>query len=85
MMGFISDPRTDGNLVIGKMQDKSGDFIVYRDDKVLSKLPLECGTQDNTESYTNEELFHSNNDRALTDCVKNVFQVDYNIFTNKEA
>ena len=83
VMGFISDPRTTGNLVVGKMQDKSGDFIVYRDDKVLAKLPLECGTQDNAQSYTQDELFHDHAERALTDCVKMYFEVDYNIFTNK--
>nr|MBK7790372.1 T9SS type A sorting domain-containing protein [Saprospiraceae bacterium] len=83
VMGFVSDPRTDGNLVIGKMQDKSENFIVYRDDKLLGKLPMECGTEDSGEAYKAEDLFHSSGDRALSDCVKMYFEVDNNIFTNK--
>ncbi|MBK8698734.1 MAG: T9SS type A sorting domain-containing protein [Saprospiraceae bacterium] len=83
VMGFISDDRSSGNLVIGKMEDNSGDFIIYRDDELLSKIPLECGTDDGGMAYDPAEILHGPADRALSDCVKLYFEVDYNIFTNK--
>jgi hypothetical protein len=83
VMGFISEERGLGNYVVGKMEDKSEDFIIYRDNELMKKLEMNCGTLDTNLPYTKEELEHNHNDRALTDCVKMYFEVDNNIFVQK--
>jgi uncharacterized protein YjdB len=87
VMGFISDERNNGNLVIGKMQDNSEQFIIYKDDEMMKKLELNCGTKGGISDYSREVLFHDHEhgsgERALTDCVRFFYEVDDDIVTEK--
>jgi uncharacterized protein YjdB len=87
VMGFISDERNNGNLVIGKMQDNSEQFIIYKDDEMMKKLELNCGTKSGISDYSREVLFHDHDhgsgERALTDCVRFFYEVDDDIVTEK--
>ncbi len=83
VMGFISSPRSNGNIVIGKMQDNSNDYILYEDNQLMQKLKMQCATPDNGVQYSKEELQFGENNRALTDCVRMFFEVDNNIFVQK--
>ncbi len=81
--GFIAEERGNGNHVIGKMQDNSGDYIIYNDNDLMKKLNMDCAALDSNIPYANEEINHHMDNRALTDCVKMYFEVDYNIFQQK--
>ncbi len=85
VMGFVSTNRETGNLVIGKMKDNSDDFIIYRDDKMMQNLELNCGTKSGDVKYSPEVLHDhtQSNQRALTDCVKFFYEVDDDIVTDK--
>jgi Metallo-peptidase family M12/Secretion system C-terminal sorting domain len=81
--GMISHPAAAGNLVIGKLAD-SDDHILYQDHQIASQNPFECGTEDGQLQYTKEELRGvQTGSRALSDCVRLYFEVDYDIYQNK--
>ena len=84
VMGFISSEREEGNLVIAKMQDNSGDYIVYQDSDVNKKLGFSCDTKSGSLTYDAHQL-HGNegNGRALTDCTGLYYEVDDDIYTEK--
>ena len=83
IMGFISEERAQGNWVLGKMNDKSGDHILYEDTDLMAKLGFKCDTDESGVTYSAHELNNQNAARALTDCIGMYFEVDYNIFVNK--
>ena len=83
IMGFISEERAKGNWVLGKMNDKSGDHILYEDTDLMAKLGFKCDTDESGVTYSAHELNNQNAARALTDCIGMYFEVDYNIFVNK--
>ena len=83
VMGFISQERAKGNLVLGRLDDNSGDHILYEDSDLMEHFNFECGTVDSMDPYEKEEIFNHSGVRALTDCVGMYFEVDYDIFLNK--
>lgn len=83
-MGLVSTG-SDGNLVLGKLEGDQPQelYIFYKDTDVLSKLELDCATPDDGVGYTKEELKPLPSSRALSDCVRMYFEVDYDIYLNK--
>ncbi|MBK9734066.1 MAG: Ig-like domain-containing protein [Saprospiraceae bacterium] len=83
IMGFVSEERSKGNWVLGKLKDNTGDHIIYKDADLMGKFGFECGTPDSGTPYDKSELNHSDAARSLADCVGMYFEVDYNIFQDK--
>ena len=82
VMGLITTPAS-GNLVLGKLKN-STEHIIYEDDQIKDKITFECGTPDSGVGYTAEEIKHEHGgERALSDCVRLYFEVDYDIFQDK--
>ncbi len=81
--GMISHPAAAGNLVIGKLADAE-DHILYQDHQIAAQNPFECGAKDGQTEYSRDELsgVHTGS-RALSDCVRLYFEVDYDIYQNK--
>ena len=83
IMGLVSLPGENGNLVIGKMSD-SNTHIMYHDSQVSQKFDLACSTEDTAMPYTRDQLSGSlTGDRSLTDCTRLYLEVDYDIYVNK--
>lgn len=81
--GFISDNKLDGNYVLGKIQDpntKMNQHIVYLDSDMAFEKGMTCDTPDDGKGYEPHELEEVNNGRALTDCVRLLLEVDYNMY-----
>lgn len=83
VMGFISEERSSGNLVLGKMEDGRDEFILYKDKDLLKSKAFECGTSEGIEKYEAHELENNDHGRALSECVRMYFEVDYNIYQSK--
>ena len=82
VMGFISQTGKS-NLVIGKLKNEST-HIVYEDVDLKEKFGFECATPDKDIEYSIESLEgHGLDSRALSDCVRIYFEVDYDIYTDK--
>ncbi|MDF1696117.1 MAG: zinc-dependent metalloprotease [Saprospiraceae bacterium] len=82
VMGFISEPG-NSNLVIGMLEDKSS-HIIYEDKDLLDKFNFDCATPESPVEYTIEELSTpEGGERALSDCVRIYFEVDYDIYLDK--
>jgi hypothetical protein len=84
IMGLFS-PARGGNLVLGQLEGKRDEtrYILYNDKDVLERMAYDCGTPDDGEGYTREELQPQAGTRALSDCVRFYYEVDYDIFQNK--
>ncbi|MEQ8706668.1 MAG: M12 family metallo-peptidase [Phaeodactylibacter sp.] len=84
MMGLFSSNAT-GNLVLGQLEGNRNEarYILYNDSDVLQQMAYECGTPDDGVGYTREELQPQIGTRALSDCVRLYYEVDYDIFQNK--
>ncbi|WP_235291817.1 zinc-dependent metalloprotease [Portibacter lacus] len=79
--GFIAHPKYDGNFVLGKLKEKqlkSSTHIIYLDTDMSFEQSMACATTDEGEAYTEADLAPSSN-RALTDCVRLLLEVDYNL------
>ena len=84
VMGLISTDK--GNLVLGKVKGPSAeDYIIYDDQTILQTLGLECGTLDDGRIYRSEELEPASTSLSLDDCVRLYFEVDHDIFLDKET
>lgn len=68
VMGFISEGKKT-NLTIGKLKN-SPNHIIYEDADLRSELAFECATPDPMTEYTDTQLNHDTNNRALSDCVR---------------
>lgn len=84
VMGLFS-PATGGNFVLGKLEGNRNEarYILYNDKEVLQQMAYDCATPDDGEGYTREELQPQIGTRALSDCVRLYYEVDYDIFQNK--
>ncbi|MDF1697429.1 MAG: zinc-dependent metalloprotease [Saprospiraceae bacterium] len=81
--GFISDHKLEGNYVLGRLQDHSArvqPHVIYLDTDMRFDAGRSCDTQDVGEEYKPEQLEEVNGGRALTDCVKLLLEVDYNMY-----
>lgn len=80
--GFISN--ADGNFVIGKLQDNSGEHIIYNDKDLTKNNIQSCGT--NTDiplSPGNYYKAAANTANLTTKCVNWYWETDQDIFTAK--
>jgi hypothetical protein len=84
IMGLFS-PAEGGNLVLGQLEGNRNEtrYILYNDKDVLERMAYDCATPDDGEGYTREELQPQVGTRALSDCVRFYYEVDYDIFQNK--
>lgn len=83
LMGIFSSPSA-GNLVLGRLEgiNPRHDHILYNDADLTRLSGFECGTPDDGQGYTAEELAPRPNTRAL-DCIKVYLEVDSDIRANK--
>lgn len=84
VIGIFSAPRI-GNYVLGALQNNNTarTHIIYNDANLIASNAYECGTEDDGRGYTSEQLNGVPNTRALTDCIKIYYEVDYDIFQDK--
>jgi hypothetical protein len=84
LMGLFSSDAT-GNLVLGQLEGNRNEarYILYDDRDVLQQMAYDCGTPDDGVGYTREELQPQIGTRALSDCIRLYYEVDYDIFQNK--
>ncbi|MBK8626669.1 MAG: T9SS type A sorting domain-containing protein [Saprospiraceae bacterium] len=83
IMGFVSHPSASGNMVIGKL-DGSEDHIMYQDNQISTLNNFKCSAKDNSSNYTVDDLKDNHSGtRALTDCTRLYFEVNYDIYLNK--
>jgi hypothetical protein len=84
VMGLISSTQEEGNLVLGKLSDgsRNSDYILYKDNEILSKLENHCQTKDSNEPYSREEL-KDNSSRNVGECVRLYIEVNNDIVVGK--
>lgn len=78
--GVIST--SEGNFVVGKLEDKTGlTHIIYNDNNM--SFDLDCGTQDDGRGYSVEELAAPSNAEDVGDCIRVYVEIDDDIVTQK--
>jgi len=82
VMGLITSTH-EGNLVLGKLDNAPmGYYIFYNDNKLTKLNPIACGTQDDySAGYSALELQEP--DRAMGDCLRLFWEVNYDIYNGK--
>lgn len=81
--GFISDDKMEGNYVLGRTKNNSSkkpQHIIYKDTDMKFKTGIMCETQDIGQGYEPHQLEEINEGRALSDCVRLLLEVDYNMY-----
>lgn len=81
--GFISDNKLDGNYVLGKVQNKAAKnqpHVIYLDTDLKFEKGRTCDTKDEGKGYESHELQEVDQGRALSDCVRLLLEVDYNMY-----
>lgn len=81
--GFISDNKLEGNYVLGRLQDKkvkSKKHVLYLDTDMKFEKGRICDTQDDGIGYEPQQLEDHSEGRALTDCVRLLMEVDFNMY-----
>ena len=81
--GFISDDKLDGNYVLGRLQDNTAKIqqhVFYLDTDLKFETGITCDTQDEGKEYEPQDLEDVNNGRALSDCVRLLLEVDFNMY-----
>jgi len=84
VVGFFSGPRI-GNYVLGALQNNNParTHIMYNDANLVQHNPFECETEDDDNQYSDEELNGVPNTRALSDCIRIFYEIDYDIYQDK--
>lgn len=83
IMGFISSPSIEGNLVLGKMENQDM-HVLYEDEDIFDALHFTCGVTDEMpEPYTKEELKGTTAGDRSVRCTRLYIEVDYDIYTGK--
>ncbi len=85
VVALITPSNSDGNLVIGKLQedDAEAQHILYHDKAVAEQEDFICGTPDSEVGYSIEDLHATMETREAAKCVRIYFEVDYDITQNK--
>lgn len=87
IMGVVTGLDSEDNIVIGQLSDpnKSGNqkHIIYRDKELIKDQGISCSTPDGVEVYEASELKEGVQNRALSDCVRLYFEIDYDIYQDK--
>lgn len=84
VIGMFSSPN-EGNIVLGPLNgnNPNHDHIIYNDADLLLPATWECHTEDDGEHYTPDQLAPAT--KALTDCIRIYYEVDYDVYSNKGA
>lgn len=84
VVGMFSTQRR-GNFVLGPLNgaNPNREHIVYNDSDLLINSNWECHTPDDGLKYSPEQLQPTASGRALSDCIRIYYEVDYDIYTNK--
>ncbi|MBS1773728.1 MAG: zinc-dependent metalloprotease [Bacteroidetes bacterium] len=74
---------SEGNFVVGKLEDGSGNYILYNDKDFLNRPYASCGV--NEKSYKNVSLPTGNKTTAAYGChkVKLYWEADFDLFQDK--
>ena len=81
VMGLITSV-VDGNYVLGKLDHAPKGYHVFYNDKFLTKANTSgCFTPDNAVGYNETQL--QDPDRAMGDCIRLFWEVNYDIYTGK--
>ncbi len=83
VVGFISDYKLEGNYVLGKTQGKTAQanqHVLYLDTDLKFDKGRTCDTQDDGIGYEPQQLEDHSQGRALSDCVRLLLEVDYNMY-----
>lgn len=86
IVGMFSGPRI-GNYTLGALQQNNAarTHILYNDANLVASNDFDCATPDDDGLYTTEQLNGTPNTRALTDCIRVFYEVDYDIYQDKGA
>ena len=78
---------SEGNFVVGKLEDKSGNYILYNDRDFYSKPPTQCGTSDEDLLTQGDEPSSGDKTTAALECKKISFywELDYGLYANKQS
>ncbi len=81
VMGVFSSPKTDGNVVLGKLElpGNTRRYIAYNDHQVLANSPVVCHTLDKEDL----KLGSGGSQAEVNGCVRVFLEADYELFTNK--
>lgn len=81
--GFVSHPKYEGNFVLGKRKEMSSAdavHMIYLDTNMEFEKGRICDTEDVGTPYTEEDLKDNSDSRALSDCVRLLLEVDFNMY-----
>ncbi len=87
VMGMFSAPRS-GNYTLGVLagDNATRTHILYNDADLVQSNPLDCDTEDDGGSYSEEQLFNEmENARSFVATIAIFYEVDYDIYTNQGA
>ncbi len=74
----------EGNLVIGKLEDGSGQHILYNDKDLIKKTPFTCNTDTNIPLDAGTYFKgQSSGDNLTSKCVNWYWETDFDIFSSK--
>ncbi|MFZ1703151.1 MAG: zinc-dependent metalloprotease [Saprospiraceae bacterium] len=82
IMGFISSPTFESNLVLGKMET-ADTHILYEDEEMMEKMPFTCAVEEDGTKYTLEELKGNLSGERTVRCSRLYLEVDFDIYTGK--
>jgi len=82
MVGLISSPER-GNLVLTKVEEKAGEYLLYESTELDQRHELDCATADSYVPYRPEELAPQAGLRSADNCVNVFLEIDYDIYQDK--
>ncbi len=80
VMGFVSDE--EGNHVLGRLEGRGSEHIYYADRDLIDPPVMTCGTPDDDNGYSAEDLAEPAVDRSAN-CVRLYWEVDHSIYLDK--
>ncbi|MBL7682312.1 MAG: T9SS type A sorting domain-containing protein [Flavipsychrobacter sp.] len=83
IMALFADK--DGNYVLGKLEDNSGNYILYNDKDMLMKQEMPCGVRETGKPYDYRPQSGHNKTTGVNMCrkVQLYWECDYQFFQNK--
>ncbi|MEM9549175.1 MAG: M12 family metallo-peptidase [Bacteroidota bacterium] len=86
--GFISDAKLEGNYVLGKYKGKSSSpekHVLYLDTDMVFERVINFDEEEPGHGYEPQQLEDQNKGRALTDCVRLLLELDFNMYNTLGA
>ena len=83
IMMLMSSPER-GNIVVGQLEDQSGDYVMYTEETLEHRHSFDCATEDTHHHYHPEELAPQAELRnSSTPCVKIYLEIDNDVYNDK--